>query len=282
MNHQQQEKSRLPWTTGSDHLQLYSVRGFLEVKDMTKQSSRNAIVLNRSTSSSSFFTGRFLSSGGEEWPERHPGERSSETITRNGYPPSWKVDALRGREKLSSSEDTTRSSSKQVPFDAEGEDVEIDPRGFTTVMLRNCPNSLSRDELMDILDAQGLRSRFDFVYVPTDFMRNAGLGYAFVNFTTHQNALQAMEAMAGFGRWNMASEKVCAVSWGRPIQGLEKHIERVRNSPVMHWKIPEKFKPVMLKDGVRQEFPPATKRIRPPRLSRRTKLAMVPQLPSEQ
>lgn len=139
---------------------------------------------------------------------------------------------------------------------------------FTTIMLRNCPNDLKRDMLMEILDKVGFDSCYDFVYLPVDFRRVAGLGYAFVNFTTHDNALRAMDCFQGFSDWPVDSEKVSAVSWGEPLQGLKQHLDRYRNSPVMHPDVQDGFKPAFLKNGVRQPFPVPTKKLRPPRMKR--------------
>lgn len=139
---------------------------------------------------------------------------------------------------------------------------------FTTVMLRNVPNSYSRNMLLALLDRQGLQGCYDFVYVPMDFLSLSGLGYAFVNFTNNENAGNAMHKFQGFSRWEVTTQKVCDVSWGNPLQGLRPHIERYRNSPVMHESVPECYKPIIFKDGIRQSFPSPTKRIRPPRVKR--------------
>jgi hypothetical protein len=138
----------------------------------------------------------------------------------------------------------------------------------TTLIFRNVPNRLMRDRLMELLDEAEFEGCYDFVYVPIDFHRNAGLGYAFVNFTNTENAKRAMADSQGFARWDCQTPKVCEVLWSTNIQGLSDHIERYRDSPVMHHAVPECFKPVILKNGIRQPFPPPTKVIRPPRVKR--------------
>jgi hypothetical protein len=134
----------------------------------------------------------------------------------------------------------------------------------TTVMLRNLPNDYSRDMLLDLLVSEGLAGRYDFVYLPTDFKRMAGLGYAFVNMVTPEDARQIWAIFQGFSRWRFASQKVCEVAWGQPLQGLEQHIERYRNSPVMHTDVPDEFKPAIFMGGQRMQFPPPTKQLRAP------------------
>merc|ERR1719281_364085 len=98
-----------------------------------------------------------------------------------------------------------------------------------------------------------------------DFHRMAGLGYAFVNLVDHATAERVKAHFEGFQNWKLASQKICEVSWGEPLQGLEAHIERYRNSPVMHEDVKEIYKPILLKDGVRIQFPEPTKRTRRPR-----------------
>jgi len=137
---------------------------------------------------------------------------------------------------------------------------------FTTVMLRNLPNDYTRQMLLDLLDTSGFYGLYDFVYLPIDFKRKAGLGYAFVNMVTHKDALRIKDELDGFSKWAVSSQKVCQVAWGDPLQGLEDHIERYRNSPVMHEDVPDVFRPVLFKGGCRMEFPKSTRKIRPPRV----------------
>jgi len=137
---------------------------------------------------------------------------------------------------------------------------------FTTVMLRNLPNDYTREMLLDLLDTSGFYCLYDFVYLPIDFKRKAGLGYAFVNMVTHEDALRIKEKLDGFGSWVVSSQKVCEVAWGDPLQGLEDHIERYRNSPVMHEDVPDVYRPVLFQGGCRVEFPKSTRKIRPPRV----------------
>merc|ERR1711988_1453343 len=96
----------------------------------------------------------------------------------------------------------------------------------------------------------------------------AGLGYAFVNFVDHDTAVKVKDHFEGFTGWKLNSQKVCAVTWGDPLQGLEAHIERYRNSPVMHEDVPDQYKPALYENGKRVDLPPPTKNIRPPRIKK--------------
>jgi len=131
-----------------------------------------------------------------------------------------------------------------------------------TLMLRNLPNDYTRDMLLDLLDCHGFAGAYDFIYLPIDFNRLAGLGYAFVNCVSPALADRMKEQLQGFDQWCVSSQKVCDVCWGDPLQGLEAHIERYRNSPVMHQSVPDEYKPAMFVNGVRSAFPSPTKRIR--------------------
>lgn len=134
----------------------------------------------------------------------------------------------------------------------------------TTVMLRNLPNDYTRDMLVELLASQGFSGCFDFLYLPFDFKKHAGLGYAFMNMIDHTEAVRAMTELPGFKDWKLKSNKVLQVTWSTPLQGLAANIERYRNSPVMHPDVPEQFKPLLLKAGIPVSFPLPTKNLQAP------------------
>jgi len=136
----------------------------------------------------------------------------------------------------------------------------------TTVMLRNMPNNYTRDMLREWVDSMGFAGCYDFAYLPVDFKSQAGLGYAFINFVSSAEAQRCFDNFEGFSEWKVPSEKVCTVTWGSPYQGLEAHIERYQNSPVMHHSIPDEWKPVLIDQGVRIAFPAPTKPIKTPKV----------------
>lgn len=139
--------------------------------------------------------------------------------------------------------------------------------GFTTLMLRNVPNQYTRDMLVDLLNSEGFAGTFSFVYLPIDFKTHAGLGYAFVDLISPQYAETVREHFEGFNRWALRSEKVCSVSWSHPgQQGCAAHVDRYRNSPVMHEIIHDSWKPALYSGGRRVPFPPPTKKLRNPHI----------------
>merc|ERR1712056_156722 len=62
---------------------------------------------------------------------------------------------------------------------------------FTTIMVRDIPNSYTQEMLLDLLNSRGLKGLYNFVYLPLDFKRWSGLGYAFVNLVSNEAANKA-------------------------------------------------------------------------------------------
>lgn len=136
----------------------------------------------------------------------------------------------------------------------------------TTMMLRNIPNSFTRAMLADKLDKAGFRGSYDFVYLPIDHSTNIGFGYAFVNFTSPNGARLFKNTFHGYADWANPSDETCEVVWSQAHQGLQEHIDRLRNSPVMHESVPDVFKPAIYVNGMRVPFPQPTKKPRAPRI----------------
>jgi len=149
-----------------------------------------------------------------------------------------------------------------------------EPPMQTTIMLRNLPNGYTRDDVLGLLAFHGFAGRIDFLYWPIDFETRAGLGYAFVNTHTQMDAEQLWRCMEGFSNWSLPSSKVCHVSWSKPLQGLEAHVERYRNSPLMHEAVPDMFRPMLFDcRGERVPFPAPTKKVKAPRKGTKLMLA---------
>merc|ERR1712232_302589 len=102
----------------------------------------------------------------------------------------------------------------------------------------------------------------DFVYLPVDFHTGSGLGYAFVNFTTHEEALRAWQLLHGYKDWLVPSTKTCEVRWSGSVQGLKANVQRYQDSPVMHHLVPDAYKPIVFSNGVRAEYPAPKKPIK--------------------
>jgi len=181
---------------------------------------------------------------------------------------------------VTTEEETTEAEAGMEPTEVE-EDVEfqcasaleeeglVDSPPKTTVMMRNLPVGYTRAALLELLEDGGFEGCFDFVYLPMDFASKVCLGYAFVNFISASDAERCWQVFQDFTDWGMGSEKACTVTWGDPYQGLDAHVERYQNSPVMHHSMPDEWKPIILKAGQRIPFPAPTKNIGAPKMRRR-------------
>lgn len=163
---------------------------------------------------------------------------------------------------------SSREPSPSIPMSSRTRDDEVSEPAHTTLILRNLPIGYSRDELFELLDHEGFNGKYDLVYHPIDFGTRLGFGYAFVNFVSVEAAAQCSEHFNGFTGWKTKHDKACEVSQSTELQGLEAHVERYRNSPVMHETVPDEFKPATFVDGSRVPFPLPTKKVTKPRAPR--------------
>jgi len=111
----------------------------------------------------------------------------------------------------------------------------------------------------------------NFIYVPMNFQASENFGYGFINLETPGEAERCREKLQEFNRWpaGMDWDKSCDVGNGETCQGVEGHIERYRNSPVMHESVPQEHKPALYEKGVRLPFPLNTKPIKKPHIRAR-------------
>jgi len=142
-----------------------------------------------------------------------------------------------------------------------------DSRSRTSVMLKNLPEAFGRDSVVNLLNSHGFEKQVDFVYVPMNFKDQSIVtcfGYAFVHFISAEAANKCHMVLEGFCDWD--STRTCTVVWSETDQGLQAHVDRYHNSPVMHASVSDEYKPAIYRDGLRIQFPPPTKNIRPPRV----------------
>jgi len=158
-------------------------------------------------------------------------------------------------------------TSEEVNVHAQApQDTETGPgpaNGRTTVMLRNLPSAYTRAIVMNLLDGEGFAGTYDFLYLPMKFRANSCFGYVFVNFVKPEVAIKFWLHFTGFVRWGIESDKVAEVIWSSKLQGLVEHVERYRNSPVLHKRMPDECKPIILENGAFVPFPLPTKRVTP-------------------
>jgi len=148
------------------------------------------------------------------------------------------------------------------PSDEKAKDAE----SRTTVLLRRLPANFTRSDLLEVLDCEGFKDCYDFVYMPVDFVKWSSFGYAFINLASHEEALRMWQHFDGFTAWPSQADakgRACEVAWSKPLQGLTALVERYRNSPVMHEDMPDYIKPVVFSNGQKVEFPSPTEEIVP-------------------
>jgi len=134
----------------------------------------------------------------------------------------------------------------------------------TTVQFKNIPNDYTRQMFLDMLDAEGFKHAYDFVYLPVDLNRNrpTNKGYAFINFIKSSEAERFAKHFEGWAKWKFSSSKIGVVVWGA-VQGLQANIAEHRNSAIMHPSVPDDLKPILIQDGEHVPFPGPTRRVRP-------------------
>jgi hypothetical protein len=135
----------------------------------------------------------------------------------------------------------------------------------TSIMLCNIPYHYTRSMVMDFLRDAGFEDHVTFIYIPMNLRSRGNFGYGFVDFTSAAVAARCKERLEGFNEWSDSSEKVLETGWC-DTQGLDAHIQRYRNSPLMHESVDDELKPALFNSGVRVAFPKPTKNIRAPRL----------------
>jgi RNA recognition motif-containing protein len=112
----------------------------------------------------------------------------------------------------------------------------------TTVMIRNIPTKFAQNSLLEALSDRFDVSCIDFFYAPTDFKSEKSLGYAFINFSTHEELNMFMKVFRDV-RLSPQSTKILSLSLAK-IQGREKNYNLFKTSSVMTFAPPH-FRPMM-------------------------------------
>lgn len=136
----------------------------------------------------------------------------------------------------------------------------------TTILLRNILPMWTRDHVAAVLDLEGFQASYDFVHVPLKFHDLSNVGYALVNLVDPRVAERGRRHFHGFKPGSDPQAEPLTADWNRPSQGLSEHIERYRNSPMMHKEIADFYRPGLYSNGLRIPFPKPTVPIRAPRV----------------
>lgn len=106
----------------------------------------------------------------------------------------------------------------------------------TTLMIKNIPNRITREELLERILEVMPHGSFDFLYMPIDFNNRLNFGYAFLNlsnemyidlFTLSFNKKRMFDNIG-----SLSSTKLIDVVVAR-VQGFNANINRLISSPVL-------------------------------------------------
>lgn len=142
-----------------------------------------------------------------------------------------------------------QSSEHRTAKHSRGRGSHIHPENPTTVMFRDLPHTFDRSTVLDLSDTHGFADKYDFVYVPAKFCSHDVAGYAFINFTSPEDARRCFRHFS-----------------------TQANIARYRNSPLMHELVPDSYRPAIFSAGQRVPFPAPTRRIKEPRKGTRRML----------
>jgi len=134
---------------------------------------------------------------------------------------------------------------------------EFDNTSFTTLMLRNIPNSMSRDAVIAELQNKNVLREIDFLYLPGETRSKRNVGYCFVNAL---DLACAERFKAAFEHAKIGSSgKICQIGLAK-VQGLQANVDAyLKNAN------PDAiFQPVLFNNGVVAPFPfPKTDEVEP-------------------
>lgn len=187
-----------------------------------------------------------------------PGVTLSGQLGECDDPSVWWLTELEGSLRI-----TRESTPEDMSLSSEAPSLD----GVTTLMLQNVPNHCTRSMLEGILDREGFRGQYDFLYLPCEFGTKSCFGYAFLNMVSSDAVHALSRHFDGFTEWPVRSDKTVAlVNASAMMQGFNKLVERYRNSPLMHFTVDDNLRPAVYHGGVRVPFPAPTSQLRPPRL----------------
>ncbi|CAE7257122.1 ML6 [Symbiodinium natans] len=140
--------------------------------------------------------------------------------------------------------------------------------GQTSMVLRNIPKNFTRSMLCDLLEAHRCLEEVDFLYLPIRHKDGRCLGYAFINFTTSAAAL----AFRGYFHdmhlpcsLESCPNKTALLAGAGPavalvahantqMRNLEQLLAKYTDSPILHPRVPDRLKPILLENGRRVPF----------------------------
>ena len=122
----------------------------------------------------------------------------------------------------------------------------------TTVVLSGLPKTLNADVLLGLLD-EHFACTYDYFYLPMDMERFESWGLAYINFRSHETAVECQRYFTGMDRWpgRHYSERACRAQWSS-IQGYDTNIEKQQQADWVNQNVPEDCKPMVFdENGIR-------------------------------
>jgi hypothetical protein len=95
----------------------------------------------------------------------------------------------------------------------------------TSVMLQNIPVNYTRRKLLELINAEGFETCYDFLYFPVDCHRienTCNFGYAVLNLVSNDEADRFSSHFSGFCGWGSSARKAGKTGWGEPLQPVDE------------------------------------------------------------
>lgn len=77
------------------------------------------------------------------------------------------------------------------------ENILRDDQNSTTLTINNLPRSVTKTQLMSLVDAIGFGGRYDYLYVPCNPKDGISRGHAYMNFNSHKDAEEFFQIWHG-------------------------------------------------------------------------------------
>jgi len=157
---------------------------------------------------------------GEHGSECSAPMMESNSMSGEHLPTSWSDQPNHVTVELSSSASSTGVVSMPIPH------------GITTVVVRNVPARYTKELLLQEWPPNGT---YDFIYLPYNFKQKRPAGFVYVNFVSHEAALNFYSQWHGKSLCNKGSVKRLSIGVAE-AQGLEANLRHVAASKISRIK----------------------------------------------
>jgi len=96
----------------------------------------------------------------------------------------------------------------------------------TTLCATGLPDSITQEDLVEVLDREEFSGFYDFVFLPAAPEQGQSQRKALINFTRHEYAVAFASRLQGRTSWGAAGRgDCCQVDWSMPLQGLDALVQ---------------------------------------------------------